>query len=104
MTFAGIWDTFQGESWMLRIFSLVTTAVNNTVRSILDQKPVIVGSGQWSAWRGDEDGDAHRDTIESAPDVSRNDIDKHFSGGLTALYLAAQSNPGKPANVAVARN
>lgn len=56
--FGGIWDILQGESGVLRTFSLLTTAANDTARTIHDRMPVIVESGDWPVWLGEEDGDA----------------------------------------------
>lgn len=59
MMLAGVWDILQDEGRAaIRSFALLTTAANDTARPIHDRMPVIVESGDWPVWLGDEEGDA----------------------------------------------
>ena len=58
MVFAGLWDGWRGpDGTVLRSFTIVTTAANETLRPLHQRMPVVLEPEDWPLWLGETGGD-----------------------------------------------
>jgi putative SOS response-associated peptidase YedK len=72
VVFAGLWEGWRGpEGQVLRTFTLLTCAANETMRVLHERMPVILEAQDWGTWLGEHPGDVATILRPAAEDVLR---------------------------------
>ena len=58
LVFAGLWEGWRGpEGAIIRSFTIVTTAANDSLRFLHERMPVVLEPPDWPLWLGETEGD-----------------------------------------------
>ncbi|CAH2601446.1 Abasic site processing protein [Rhodovastum atsumiense] len=58
MALAGLWEGWRGQDGeVLRTFTVLTTAANETLRPLHERMPVVLEPPDWPVWLGEQAGD-----------------------------------------------
>ena len=59
LAFGGLWESWtQPDGTLLRTYTIITTAANDDMRGLHDRMPLVLDEGTWTAWMGEDTGEA----------------------------------------------